>query len=191
MRHLFSTTCLFVFVSVLSVGCTPTGDSDSDSHAKPDETFDGAVSSLMELRDTIRDGIAAGDPDKAHGPLHKIGHVIESLPKLAEKEGKSAEQVSSLKGAADSLLDAFGEIDKTFHGGEGSTYDEVAPEIDVAMNTIAGIAGVENSAAAPVGDGGSGSSTSEGSGEPQDVESSLPSATDEPVEASGGQGSGG
>lgn len=176
MRHSITGLCLLTFLSIFSLGCTP---SNSDSHADSEATFTSATTSLVEMRDAIRNGFASGDTDKAHGPLHEIGHVLTSLPKLAEKEGKSAEDVKAINEATESLLDAFGEVDKTFHGGEGATYGEVAAEVEAAMTTITGIAGVENTAA-PTGSGSG--TTGEGSGTTDEV----PAAGSAPVDAPGG-----
>ena len=113
------------------------------------KTFSSVVSELVEMKNVIRDAFAANDPDKAHGPLHEVGHAIGELSGLAAKANLSADQMNSLKSACDTLMDAFGEIDKTFHGGEGKTYDEVASDIHTSMQTVTRLAGVMDNSEAP------------------------------------------
>lgn len=115
------------------------------------KNFAEVVSDIVAMRNTVRDGFASGDLDSAHGPLHEVGHSLEKLEGLAAKENLDAQQMESLKKATDELFDAFGEVDKTFHGAEGKSYDEVADEIGSALQVVCDLAGVEfdKSEAAP------------------------------------------
>ncbi len=114
-----------------------------------EKSFAEVVTTLVEMKNAIRDGFASGDLDGAHEPLHEVGHSLSALVELAEKEEFTTEQVDALKAATESLLDDFGEIDKTFHGGEGKTYDELADSVAEAMKTITDMAGVEDKSVAP------------------------------------------
>ncbi|MEZ6127462.1 MAG: hypothetical protein R3C59_02110 [Planctomycetaceae bacterium] len=113
------------------------------SPAAPDNaSFVNAVKQIIRQRDTIRDGFASGDIDAAHGPLHEVGHTLLSLVELAGKEDLSDSDQQSIKTSVDTLMDAFGAVDATLHGGEGSTYAEESATIDAALKVIADIAGV-------------------------------------------------
>ena len=130
---------LALLSAVLVPGCqdaapAPVADTHEhgEGHHHP-ETLADALTELTELRDTIRDAFAADDTDKAHDPLHEVGHIIEVVQELAEKEKLPEERLAIVNSSAEELFNAFGEVDKTMHGGEGSTYKDVSGKIDAAM----------------------------------------------------------
>lgn len=141
------TSCLGLALAAFVVGCseepdsTPpiavmdTHDEHAHEHDHP-ETIAEAVLELTALWDSIRGGFENNDEEAAHGPLHDVGHVLEKVVGLAEEEGISGEQLVAVTDAKESLLDAFGEIDKKLHGGEGATYDEVSGKIDAALKKL-------------------------------------------------------
>ncbi len=105
------------------------------------------VAEIVDLRNKIRDGFASGDVDAAHGPLHEVGDKLESLSKLAEKSSFREEDKQVIEEHINILFAAFGEVDKTLHGQDGSTYDEEADTIDAAMDKLVRIVkGVDDSA---------------------------------------------
>jgi hypothetical protein len=101
------------------------------SHA-PTTSVEG-LAELTSLRNTIRDAFAANDMDTAHDPLHVVGDVLLAIPELAKKENVDSEKLASIQKAVDTLMDAFGRVDKTMHGQEGSTYAEESATIDAAV----------------------------------------------------------
>lgn len=133
-------------------GCTPANDSatsESEAHDDHDhehdhdhdhgdeyESYAAAVAAIAQLRDSVRDGMAADNHEEADEALHEIGHLLEHVPELAEKASADSIDVDAVKQAVDTLLDAFGRIDETLHGGEGSTYDDESAEIDAAIATL-------------------------------------------------------
>ncbi len=136
--------CVFFVAVLVLTGCSsetvtpPKPASGKPANAqKPDgESLKQAVAEIVKLRDQIRDGFADGDVDAAHGPLHEVGTKLEELSKLtAESELSDADQ-ETVKDCVDKLFTAFGEVDKTLHGQEGSTYEEEAATIDKAMETL-------------------------------------------------------
>jgi hypothetical protein len=155
----FSSLCIVLILASLQQGCTnesgtqtpAAGDADH-KHANEaiPESFESATAQLIRLRNTIRDGFAAGDVDAAHGPLHDVGHLLEQLPELARDKGLDAIDLESVTAATEALFEAFGAVDKTLHGGDGSTYEEEANKIDSNVKIVADLAGVEveNSATA-------------------------------------------
>ena len=148
--------CILI-ITALAVGCSTKQESSEtagDSHANQPTTFQQAVEELVQQRNTIRDGFASGNVDAAHGPLHEVGHTLELLVKLAEKKGIQGSDLETVKQSTETLFDAFDNVDKTLHGGEGSTYEDEAETIDKALGSIAAIAGVaDNSPAAGVDNG--------------------------------------
>ena len=126
---------------VACTGCPQQTDPEKPKATGP-QTFQEAAEQLVAMKNKIRDGFAAGDVDSAHGPLHEVGGLLENLATLAEKADLPAEQLDAVKQAKETLFDAFGEIDKTLHGGEGSTYEEEAEAIQAAMKVIVGAAGI-------------------------------------------------
>ena len=105
-------------------------------HEKHPETYAEAVGQLVSMDKTIRDAFAANDADTAHGPLHDIGHLLEEVTELAQKETMSEEQTAAVQQAVDSLFELYGAVDATMHGGEGKSYDEVKNDIDAALATL-------------------------------------------------------
>jgi hypothetical protein len=159
LRFSMSLAGVALLSAVLLPGCqdappAPVADTHEhgEGHHHP-ETLADAMTELTKLRDTIRDAFAADDTDKAHDPLHEVGHIIEVVQELAEKEKLPEDRVAIVKSSTEELFNAFGEVDKTMHGGEGSTYKDVSGKIDAAMVALkAAITGeAPADAGAPVG----------------------------------------
>ena len=139
-----------------------------EEHDHGPESLKDAISELTTLRDVIRDSFAQNDQDAAHGPLHEVGEILEAIPKLSEKEKVGAEKRAAIQTSADTLMDAFGRVDKTMHGQEGSTYAEESATIDAALTTL--IAASDPAATSPE------SGVAPASGEPSAAEQ-VPAAT--------------
>jgi hypothetical protein len=122
-------------------------------HEHEHESLAAALTELTKLRDTIRDGFAKNDIDAAHDPLHEVGHVLEEIPELAEKEKLPAEAITIIKASVEELFDAFGAVDKGMHGGESVKYADVSGKIDAAVTAITAAAAPPSSeATAPAAD---------------------------------------
>lgn len=109
------------------------GHGHNHDHDHAPTTVREALAALTALRNTTRDAFAANDMDAAHDPLHEVGNVLTAIPELAKKENVDPEQQPAIQKAVDTLLDAFGRVDKTMHGQEGSTYAEESATIDAAL----------------------------------------------------------
>ena len=94
---------------------------DGDHHEHP-KTLEEGLKELVTLRDTVRDAFAKNDTETAHGPLHDVGHLLEDITALIEKGGLSDEAVASAKQNIETLFSSFGDVDKSMHGQEGSSY---------------------------------------------------------------------
>ncbi len=152
MRSLRHSWVMVIPVSLMmSMGCddapAPVVHVDTEEHAHEHdhdhgpESLKDAIKELTSLRDTMRDAFAKNDPDGAHDPLHEVGHVLEAIPELAKKEGVSAENQTAIETGVNSLMDAFGSVDKKMHGQEGSTYAEQSAAIDAALLALAAACG--------------------------------------------------
>lgn len=168
-----SLVSLFLLPAVFVLGCqetspTPVVESHEheEGHHHP-ETLAEALTELTELRDTIRDAFAKDDADKAHDPLHEVGHILDAVKELAEKEKLPEERLAAVKSSVEELFTAYGDVDKLMHGGEGTAYKDVSGRIDAAIVTLkAAITG--EAAPAPVGEAtpaASGEAAAAGSGE--------------------------
>jgi len=119
---------------------------EDGAHAKP-ESLAEAVVEVEQLCNAIQSAFAEGDLDKADGPVHELGHLLEELPKLAAKESLSEAGQQQVQQAVDSLMDSFGALDERIHhgDGEGKSYDEVASSIDDALAELKSVGMQEKS----------------------------------------------
>ena len=130
----------------VDVGSSDEHAHNHDDHDHGPESLKDAITELTSMRDTIRDAFAKKDHDAAHNPLHEVGHVLEAIPELAKKEKVSAENQAAIEKAANSLMDAFGRVDKTMHGQEGSAYSEESATIDATLVTLSQACGIASTA---------------------------------------------
>ena len=108
-------------------------------HGHP-KTLEEGLLELTNLRDTVRDAFAADDVDKAHGPLHEVGHLLEDITGLFERQDLTPEQRDTAKQNVDILFDMFGKVDSTLHGQDGESYKAVSDEIDAAITALLSVA---------------------------------------------------
>ena len=144
---------LLPILLALNAGCgaSPTDATNGDVHEHVDggetDSMEAAITKVASLRNSIRDGFANDDPDAAHGPLHEVGDVLLLIPELAKRKPVSAEDQATIEAEVNALMDAFGEVDKTLHGQEGSTYDEESAAIDAALESLAQACGMATGSA--------------------------------------------
>ena len=103
-------------------------------HGEPSKTYAEAVEKVEAARNAIRDGLAAGEKNKADGQLHELGHTLEAIPGLA-KELTEAEQ-ADVKKDVEELMDEFGKLDEQIHGEKEVTYDAFSEKIDAAIERL-------------------------------------------------------
>lgn len=109
---------------------------DHDAHAgeqSQPEGFPAAVAAVRQHYEVIRDAFQANDMDKAHEPLHSIGHLIETLPELAAKAELGEQDLATVKSAAAAMFAAYGEIDDAIHTGKEADYASASGALDKAM----------------------------------------------------------
>ncbi|MFZ4734073.1 MAG: hypothetical protein ACOYK7_16165 [Pirellulales bacterium] len=100
-------------------------DHDHD-HAKPagaaheghehPETLAAAVTELKGLVEKVREALAAGDREKADGPVHAVGHLLEDMEGLVAKAKLPAERETAVKQAVEEIFQAFDALDTAIHG---------------------------------------------------------------------------
>ena len=100
-------------------------DHDHD-HAKPaaaaheghehPETLAAAVTELKGLVEKVREALAAGDREKADGPVHAVGHLLEDMEGLVAKAKLPAEREAAVKQAVEEIFQAFDALDTAIHG---------------------------------------------------------------------------
>ena len=76
--------------------------------------------------------------------------MLEAIPELAKKENVTAENQTAIETAVNDLMDAFGRVDKTMHGQEGSTYAEESATIDTTLTALSAACAVDSAPAADV-----------------------------------------
>lgn len=184
LRHSWS--LVLGFSLLVGSGCSDTTKTDlvisSQNHGHDHEVHDhgpeslkDALAELTSLRNTIRDSFSKNEQDAAHDPLHEVGHVLEAIPELAKKENATAENQATIERSVNDLMDAFGRVDKTMHGQEGSTYTEESATIDAALESLSQACGL---ASAKVESSADETSASEAPDSPGSVEATPAPAAD-------------
>ena len=123
------------------------GDGHSHDHAgghghdHDHATLPSLLAEIREADETIRTAFESGKPGDAHGTLHDVFHLAEDLKVSGDREDMTEEQRTAIDAAAETLLDAYGELDSANHGGDAVEYSSVEADISGAMDTLAEIAG--------------------------------------------------
>lgn len=114
------------------------GDHDHSNLSLADATKE-----IISLQKAISDAFAANDPEKAHDPLHEIGHIIQVLEGAGKKASLSEADATELKATQDGLMDAFSKVDGAMHGTGETKYADVAEQVDKLIVTLKKLAKVE------------------------------------------------
>ena len=111
------------------------GQDHYEAHEDSPQSYGEAVTKLVALRDKMRDAFAAKNDEEAHEPLHEVGHLLESLPRLADKQTPAID-AESIKQTTDELFDLFSKVDEKMHGAEGAAYSDVASQVDAGVERL-------------------------------------------------------
>lgn len=108
---------------------------DHGEHEEP-ETVAAAIAQLEKLCADTKAHLAAGDYEKADGPVHMVGHLIEDLGELVAKEKPAAE--ADARQALDAVFECFDKLDTVIHGADEEArkkldYAEHSPAIEAAL----------------------------------------------------------
>ncbi|MEY3457796.1 MAG: hypothetical protein RL215_953 [Planctomycetota bacterium] len=135
-------TLLCCIPLALAIGCqdsTTAPESAADEHGHEHEHPESLADALVELDDlhaVISKAFNDKKPDDAHDPLHDVGHVLEEIVELAKTENVPADRIATIETSVKALFEGYGELDKTMHGGEGKTWEEVSGAIDEALKNL-------------------------------------------------------
>ena len=110
-------------------------DHDHDDHEEPETVAEG-IAQLEKLCADVKAHLAAGAHEKADGPVHMVGHLIEDLGELVAKEKPAAE--AEAKKALDAIFECFDKVDTAIHAADEEArkkldYAEHAPAIEAAL----------------------------------------------------------
>jgi len=165
MMKLFTTIALLPLAGLLfSTGCNSSSETavQSDPHAgtaapahDPDDvpltdaekealqqgigSYANALLEIKSYRNTIRDGVNAGDPAKAHRPLDELDVVLEYLPTVARDSNVPRTQWETVNTSAQQLRDLFNQVHTQIDAGEEPDYQAVAAGIDAAIARLDGV----------------------------------------------------
>jgi len=116
---------------------------ESAPHDHSNMSLGDAAKEIVTLQKAIADAFAANDPDKAHDPLHEIGHIIGVLEDAGKKASLSEADAAELKAAKDGLMDAFSKVDGAMHGEGETKYSDVAEKVDQSIASLKKLAKIE------------------------------------------------
>ena len=110
-------------------------DHDHGDHDEPESVAEG-LAQLEKLCADVKAHLAAGDHEKADGPVHMVGHLLEDLGELVAKEKPAAE--AEAKQALEAIFESFDKLDTVIHGADEEArkkldYAEHAPAIEAAL----------------------------------------------------------
>lgn len=123
----------------------PRADDDKDGHDHDHEhdhdhdapeTVAEAITQLEKMCADTKAHLAARDFDKADGPVHMVGHLLEACGDLVAKEKPAAE--AEARRALDAIFECFDKFDTAIHAAaeearEKLDYAEHAPAIEAAI----------------------------------------------------------
>jgi len=137
-----------VLMSTFALGCNPSPnakpaaavgheehDHDHGGEKQP-ESLAETVDAIAKSGTTILDAFKSGKPEDAHDKLHEIGHLIESLPALGAKSNLTPEAISTIASANEKLMDAFGKLDESLHGGEEQNLDVISQAVESSLTEL-------------------------------------------------------
>lgn len=114
------------------------GAAATGGHVHP-ETLPAAVTELKELVAKVREALASGDREKADGPVHEVGHLLEDIEGLVAKAKLPAEREAAVKQALGEIFQAFDTLDTAIHG-DADKPIEFAP-LDEKIGKALGVLG--------------------------------------------------
>jgi hypothetical protein len=125
-------------------------EGEAHDHGKEEAAHDhsnlslaDAAKEIVALQTAIAEAFAANDPDKAHDPLHEIGHIILVLEDAGKKASLSEADTTELKATKDALMDAFSKVDGAMHGDGETKYSDVSEQVDKSIATLKKLAKIE------------------------------------------------
>jgi len=159
--------CLVILPLValgLVVGCAPAAkpparptaakaaagghDHDHADHAHPETLAEG----IAELEDLIKDvgeRLASGAQDAADDAVHAVGHLLEDLESLLEKESLGAEFKEGGRKALAELNECFDKLDEALHAAAGEGEAPADVHASIAERMAAALAALKETLVSP------------------------------------------
>jgi hypothetical protein len=106
-------------------------DHDHGDHAHP-ETLAEGVAELEKVVKDVADKLGSGAKDAADDAVHAVGHLLEDLEGLLEKQPLTADLKEAGKKALAELTDCFDKLDTALHAAEGEGETPAAVHATVA-----------------------------------------------------------
>ena len=122
-------------LTVLFIACFACGCSSSQPAAEPVDV-PKTVSELVDLQQKIKQYCEGNTDVNGHDALHEIGDTLGTLKKLDATSGLSESQRDEIAVAAESMLQAYGDLDGAIHEGTEFDYNSIADTIDDAVAKV-------------------------------------------------------
>ncbi len=104
-------------------------DHGDDGHEHP-ATFAEGVAALKDRIAAIKASLGGDTTSEADGHVHAVGNLLVDLEKKAET------LEDGVKGAVESLLEAFDELDQKIHADADPVFDDIAERVESAVATL-------------------------------------------------------
>ena len=102
---------------------------DHDADHKHPETLAAAVAELATLCGSAKEALVAGDKEKADGPVHAAGHLLEDMAGLITSAKLPAEAEALATKAVEEIFSGFDKLDSAIHAA-GTEAVEHAPHME-------------------------------------------------------------
>jgi hypothetical protein len=102
---------------------------DHDEDHKHPETLAAAVAELATLCGSAKEALVAGDREKADGPVHAAGHLLEDMAGLITSAKLPAEAEALATKAVEEIFSGFDKLDSAIHAA-GTEAVEHAPHME-------------------------------------------------------------
>ena len=146
-RLRLSAALLLGVAIAVGIEMTPSHDEHGSTHGHQHDddrptSLVAAISDIKEHGSEVSEAFQAGDPDAAHEALHELGHLLVSIPALADESAMSSEDRSEVKRAGKQLFDAYDKLDQLMHGKKedkkkaAATYAEIEDTIVAATHVL-------------------------------------------------------
>ena len=101
----------------------------AEDHKHP-ETLAAAVAELATLCGSAKEALVAGDKEKADGPVHAAGHLLEDMAGLITSAKLPAEAEALATKAVEEIFSGFDKLDSAIHAA-GTEAVEHAPHMEL------------------------------------------------------------
>jgi hypothetical protein len=156
MSRPFHLPCLVILPLAalgLVIGCAPAAkpvaktaagghDHDHADHAHP-ETLAAGIAELEKVVKEVGEKLAAGATDAADDAVHAVGHLLEDLEGLLEKETLGADLKEGGRQALAELNACFDKLDEAMHAAAGEGESPADVHASVAERITAAVAALK------------------------------------------------